>query len=142
MNFVPRARTTVVALSAAAAVALVGCASTPAADLREGDCVNVRGDGPNASVARVACDSPHSAEVFFVATLDEPASDAADAVEVAAEEACLFMFWDFAGEHYYESSLEARWLVPSADAWDQGERTAVCLVQSPEGDVTGSLRGR
>lgn len=110
--------------------------------LVENDCVNISGAGEDVSVSKTDCSAPHDAQVFFVATLDEPSTYSADGVEAAAEDACLFMFWDFAGEHYYQSELDARWLVPSEQTWAAGERTAVCLVQSPDGQVTGTLRAR
>lgn len=93
------------------------CLPTPPSDLREDDCVNLSGDGTEASVARVDCAEPHDAQVFFVASLDDaPAEYSSAAVTAVAEEECLFMFWDFVGEHYYQSELEARWLVPGESA--------------------------
>jgi hypothetical protein len=117
-----------------------------------GDCVLVesRDDLPYEPYGRtplVACDEPHTYEVFDTGQFDEPEDHPyPEDLNDRAWEACAAAFEDFVGVHMAESGLEVIVYLPDRAEWGRGLRYRACVVHdpSPGGDLptaTGSLKG-
>jgi len=111
-------------------------------DLAVGDCF----DEPTADelVVRVPeadCAEPHDHEVFHLESLPDGEAPADEEIAEAARQACLEPFAAFVGLPWIASSLDYRWLAPTAESWADGDREVVCFVSDPAGPVTGTLAG-
>jgi hypothetical protein len=108
-----------------------------------GDCLasDPAGQGEVSEVPTVDCAEPHVSEVFHTATIEGDELPDAAAMEGIVNDECLTEFESFVGMPYAESALEATWLEPTADSWEQGDRELVCMVTDPAGETTGTLEG-
>jgi hypothetical protein len=91
----------------------------------------------------VPCAGRHGSEVIGTAQLpdvDRPPDE--DDVDAFADEACRLAFAGYVGEDYQSSDLTFGTVVPDDAAYDDGERTVFCLLDS-DGyrDGRGSARG-
>lgn len=111
-------------------------------DVAVGDCLSedVTGDSLE-EVPVVACDQPHTSEVYFGHTIEEESFPGPDGMQTVTQEECLPAFESFVGVAYDASELEVTTLEPTAESWDQGDRELLCLVVDPAGEVTGTLEG-
>lgn len=125
--------------------------------LEVGDCVDLElppTDDSVSSVPVVACDEPHTAEVFFVGNLnpdrdlDYPVDD--PALFRAVVEACVWPsvggiseFERYVGISFAESEFDVFPIAPDARAWEPTRGQFVCLlVSSDDGaQLVGSARG-
>lgn len=88
----------------------------------------------------VDCGQPHVAEAYAAFEPAQGAFPGEDEVVRQADEGCTREFETFVGLGYNESALEVLYYYPNAVSWDL-DRTVVCVVTDPAGEVTGSLRG-
>lgn len=147
-------RTALVAL--AAAVLLAGCtsggrdgagqvtapATTDSFSVRVGDCTGALPSDTTAKLNLLPCSAEHHWEAFASAKLTGDDFPGAAAVRSQAEEACDAAFEGFVGVTAKKSKLDLTMLTPTKETWTQaGDREVVCLVGSPSGGLTGSLRG-
>ena len=111
--------------------------TTPFTAVQAGDCFDeVDGD----SVEIVDCESTHGYEVFASLLVADGDYDRT-AIGAEAKARCLASFGTFVGIEYDASVLALRYVAPSRDTWDQGDREVLCLVFDPEGPTEGSLAG-
>ncbi len=111
-----------------------------------GDCLmSSPGDADLTSQADVVdCRGLHGSEVIGLAQLPEVSGPLDDTdVDYFADGACRLAYGDYIGGNYDTSSLFPDALVPSHQAYDQGERAVYCLVNSADhngghGSVQGS----
>lgn len=110
--------------------------------LKVGDCKMASGTGMIEDTDVVPCDQPHDEEVFFEFKVDDGEFDDA-AITAAAETQCYGQpFTDFVGLDYNSSSLDAAYISPSKDTWEQlNDRVVQCIIADPAGQTTGSLKG-
>lgn len=85
--------------------------------------------------ARTPCTDPHRFEAFGGATMPEPEGGRHDTDELAwlGTSTCHFLFPSYVGAKFEESSLALVAVVPSEQAWRDGERTVRCLAFDFEG---------
>ncbi len=106
--------------------------------LRPGDCINSGSDG--LAVTILSCGTPHDAEVF--ATFALPASSPWPGDATAQQEAsngCASRLSGYLNPDLANAGLAQEFVYPNKTAWQAGERTVVCEVTSPAGQLTGSV---
>jgi hypothetical protein len=90
----------------------------------------------------VDCDRSHGSEV--AAVVDAPGQKVrpADAdLEAFGEDACLLAFEEYVGSDYDESDLDYQVLIPDHVAWNRGDRSVWCLVDTTGGfGLDGTVR--
>ncbi len=112
-------------------------------DLEVGQCF----DDPDsfdevANVDIVDCAEPHDNEVYHVFDLADGDYPGLAAVEADAGDGCLAQFEPFVGRDYASSQLDVRYLYPTPETWDEGDREIVCSLFDLSGDpMTGSQQG-
>ena len=79
------------------------------------------------------------AEAYAEFELAQGAFPGEDEVARQADEGCTAEFTEFVGLGYDESALEVLYYYPSAVSWIF-DRTVVCVITDPAGEVTGTLR--
>ena len=94
------------------------------------------------SLPTVPCDEPHGGEVYLVddvADSDEYPGQAK--IQAQVELACAGAgFSDYVGEDLRESDVGIYTLSPTAESWDQGDRSFVCIATGSDGDdLVGSI---
>lgn len=123
----------------------IGSSGVDYATLTIGDCIETPDGESVRRVDIVSCDEPHDAEVFAVAThpaqSDETFPGVPALLEFAAD-ACLGQaFVDYVGVPRIRSQLTDYEFVPGEEAWSQGRRGIVCVVDSSDGQpLTGSVK--
>ena len=112
-------------------------------DLSAGDCFQDPGADEVSSVDTVDCDEPHDYEVAGSVTLqgDEGEYPTLDAIFEEAELRCLGLFLEYTGITDEESPYFPSTFVPTREAWEDGDQTALCTVVSVDaaGDLTRSV---
>lgn len=116
-----------------AALALVGCGQGEPVELAVGDCLIVSGDLRDVPV--VPCDGPHEAEVYALVDVADAPSFDEQALITDVQDQCVALFDAYVGEPYRTSSLDIFYQHPLQDAWDAGERGAVCAAFVPDPDT-------
>lgn len=110
--------------------------------LRVGDCLSDTADEEVTSVPTVPCAEPHDNEAYATTQLPDGDYPGEDAVATAGDTYCYEQFPTFVGMAYEESALEYSTMLPTQVSWEQGDdREVLCLVYSPEGQTTGTLKG-
>lgn len=82
----------------------------------------------------VDCDRLHGSEV--TAVLDAPGRSGRPAeadLEAFGDDACLLAFEQYVGSDYDDSDLDYQVVVPDRAAWDRGDRSVWCLVDTTGG---------
>ena len=115
-------------------------------ELEVGDCfddsTDFVGDGLVSDVEIVDCSEAHDNEVYLLFDMPDGEFPGESVVETAAGETCLKAFGPFVGMDYESSILDFGWFRPTADYWDEGDRTVVCFVYDFNlKKLTGSARG-
>lgn len=132
-------------LVGACALALSGCTSSSVMNLSVGDCMQLPTDSTAVTIDRSSCTSPHQAEVAAVIDVQSDADAAFPgkaALNSQAETACVESFEDYVGAAYVSSSLDVTWLTPTAESWQRGDRSIVCLVHAMgSAELTASVKG-
>jgi hypothetical protein len=105
--------------------------------LRPGDCINT-----DAGVAftRVACSTPHDAEVFATFSLTGSSWPGTKAVQQDAGYGCGNRLGGYLNPALANAALAQAWVYPNQSAWQASERTVICEVSSSTGKLTGSVR--
>jgi hypothetical protein len=88
------------------------------------------------------CNREHEYEVIFTG----PAEGVGYPTDAAFDDFfavnCIPAFESYVGEAFEESVLDIFWLIPTREAWRQGDRTIQCLVYHPSVKrLTQSLKG-
>lgn len=91
--------------------------------------------------AAVDCTVEHDSEVYSVLELPEADWPGDEEAATRAEDACLVEFHAYVGRPYEESVLSLFYYSPTETMWAAGDRDVWCLVEHPEGSLTGSVRG-
>lgn len=91
----------------------------------------------------VDCRELHHSEVIGIAQLPDVSGRLDDTdVDYFADDACRIAFRDYVGGDYDDSVLFFDALVPSDQAYDDGDRAVYCLIDSDDHrDGRGSVRG-
>jgi RDD family/Septum formation len=115
------------------------------ADLEVGDCLaeSLPGEGEEiSSIHTLPCSASHSEEIFAAMTRPEGQGDfpGMEAITAQAEGFCVAEFEDFVGLSYAKSALYLGLVTPSEESWSQGDRSILCTIYDPAGQVSGSLR--
>jgi uncharacterized RDD family membrane protein YckC len=123
-----------------------GAEEVDIADLKVGDCLveSLPGEGEEIfSIQTLPCSAPHGEEVFAAMTRPDGQGDfpGMEAITAQAEGFCVAEFEDFVGLSYAESALYLGVITPSEESWSEGDRSIVCTIYDPAGQVSGSLRG-
>lgn len=131
-----------------AAVVVAGLVdgSRSAASLQPGECVLAPEGDQVLDVDIVDCAEPHQLEVIGSVTLGGDGYPGDQAAFRRALEQCEPIFADYVEVEYELSMWVLNVFTPTRDGWDEGERSATCLVfQFDEAldyaEVTGSARG-
>jgi hypothetical protein len=112
-------------------------------DQGNGACLLVEDDLP-AEVEKlpvVACDQPHTHEVFAEVDFDDPTKPTdvypgIGALTTFAEKACFAAFEPYVGLSAFDSQLVPTWLVPTLKGWDdEKDRTILCVLTDPRNDT-------
>lgn len=111
-------------------------------DLEVGQCFNDPDSFDEvANVDIVDCEEPHDNEVYHLFDLADGSYPGLDAVESDAVDGCLAAFEPFVGRDYQTSELDIRYLYPTPDTWDDGDREIVCALFDLSGaQMTGTER--
>lgn len=113
-------------------------ADAGAFSLRVGDCITTLGDeGEFESLPVAPCEGPHEGEVYAEKTFTEV--DRPPNLDELADEFCGQELATFLGGDNPE--LEISVFTPTVEGWGFGDRLVQCVVTSPDGSSTGSLRG-
>ena len=112
-------------------------------DLEVGQCFNDPDSFDEvANVDIVECSEPHDNEVYHVFDLADGDYPGLSAVETDAADGCLSAFEPFVQRDYQTSELDIRYLYPTPDTWDNGDREIVCALFDLSGNqMTGSAQG-
>jgi hypothetical protein len=105
--------------------------------LRPGDCINT---GAGVAFTRVACPTPHDAEVFATFSLTGSSWPGKKAVQQDAENGCATMLTGYLNPALATAALAQAYVYPDQSAWQAAERTVICEVSSSTGKLTGSVR--
>ncbi len=91
----------------------------------------------------VDCDQSHGAEVAQV--LQSPGGKErpdGDDLAAYADSACLLAFESYVGADYDDSALEFWAVVPDREAWERGDRSTWCLIDTTDGyGDDGTVKG-
>ena len=119
-----------------------------ASDLSEGDCFSEVPGGPEAPsgdqfVAVVPCATTHTSEAFADVEFSEPSGaeyPGDEGLSMRATEECRERFDNYVGSEYESSSLQIRYLYPSAENWEVDDRFVTCILVAPDG-ISESAKG-
>ena len=106
--------------------------------LRPGNCVNTGTGG--LTFTRLACSTPHDAEVFASFTLTGSSWPGTTAEQQAAGNGCANRLSGYLNPQLTTAALAQEYIYPDQAAWQAGERTVICEVSSATGKLTGSVR--
>lgn len=91
----------------------------------------------------VPCDKPHDEEVYFEFELEGDELPDAETIETAVLDNCIPEFEKYVGLSWEESTLDVRWLEPSAETWSElDDRVVQCIiVDGAGGKLEASVKG-
>jgi hypothetical protein len=121
---------------------LTACSDTPANDFEAGECTDDNLTGDIGEVETVDCDEEHTAE--SIGQFDLEGDDFPDDVAQQATEGCEGdLFEDYVGTSYNESAFLVNTITPTAETWDNGDRTVICVITGRVDDepLEGSAEG-
>lgn len=127
-----------------AAVACSDDSPSTAADLDVGDCVAGDVEAPTDEVEVVDCEEEHVLQAIGSFDAEEGDFPGEEELAAAGFDRCqgdLFEAW--VGIPYVESAdVYASWVLPTADEWDDGGRTVLCVAHAQDrSPTTGSYEG-
>jgi hypothetical protein len=105
--------------------------------LRPGDCIDT---GAGVVFTRVACSTPHDAEVFATFSLTGSSWPGTAAVQQDAGNGCAARLSGYLNPALATAALAQAYVYPDQSAWQANERTVICEVSSSTGQLTGSVR--
>lgn len=111
-------------------------------ELAVGQCIPFMEWGDEVSeLPVVACDQPHTDEVYFIFDATDGDFPGDEALQTLATERCDAAFADYIGIPYADSELDNYWFVPTEASWNRlTDRTIQCIAYSND-EVTESFRG-
>jgi hypothetical protein len=109
--------------------------------VRAGDCLLDSEEQEVTDVRYVPCDLTHDLEVFAVVQLPDGEWPGQEQVDQAADEACGPEYAKFVGVSVDDSSLDYTWFGVLEEGWRDGDRSVICVLFDPRGEMTGSRRG-
>jgi hypothetical protein len=94
------------------------------------------------TLPEVACEDPHTHEIFAVEQTDAETYPGLEALEADAQALCLGQFEDYVGVNPFDSELFVSWLVPTLTSWDRDDdREIICVIGEDNGaPLVGSVR--
>jgi Septum formation len=104
--------------------------------LRPGDCINT---GAGVAFTRVACSTPHDAEVFATFSLTGSSWPGTKAVQADAGNGCATRLSGYLNPALATAALAQAYVYPDQSAWQASERIVICEVSSSTGKLTGSV---
>ncbi len=119
-------------------------------DVEVGDCFQLIDDplAQDKAVWSLPCEDPHTYEVYEVLDYEGEGAEGGTPypgvpiVQDWSEQACHDRFEAFIGVRWTLSELDIQVWWPSEESWGRGDRTVICTVFSPSGDLLrGSQRG-
>lgn len=112
-------------------------------DIKVGECLNETSGTTVSTVPKVACTEPHDFEVYYDFNLSGGSTYPGDAaITEQANDGCEAPFTTFIGIPYADSALDVNTYTPTKRSWEEGnDRKVSCLVSSPDGQTTGTLKG-
>jgi hypothetical protein len=123
--------------------------SGAAADLREGDCIEVPAtSGEVSDVQHRPCSDAHDAEIYYVFDIPSIAAGGPrafptdDQLSDIISPRCASAFDAYTGLDY-DAAVEFDWgaFTPSSSSWSDGDREIACYVERVDGrKITGSMR--
>lgn len=103
-------------------------------DANAGECLLLESDGfVVTGTTTVDCAEPHDAEVYLKGTFPESSFPGDTYLAEEADVTCLGAFEGYVGTPYADSIYYYDWLVPTEDAWDDGDRELLCTIVSGDG---------
>ena len=95
------------------------------------------------SLPEVACEEPHTHEIFAVEKTGAETYPGFEALEAEAQALCLGEFEDYVGINPFDSELFVSWLLPTLTSWDrENDREIICVIGEDNGaPMVGSVRG-
>lgn len=147
---------TVAGLAAVLAFTLPGCAggardasgqvtapiSVDPFQVAVGDCTGELPAGATKTVTLIPCGQAHYWEAFNASTLTDAAYPGEAAISEKAIAVCTAAFKDFVGIAANTSSRRFTYFYPNQTTWNSAnDRQVLCLAGSPEGNITGTLKG-
>jgi hypothetical protein len=104
--------------------------------LRPGDCINT---GAGVAFTRVACSTPHDAEVFATFSLTGSSWPGTNEVQADAGNGCATRLSGYLNPALATAALAQAYVYPDQSAWQASERIVICEVSSSTGKLTGSV---
>jgi putative regulator of septum formation len=104
--------------------------------LRPGDCIDA---GAGVAFTRVACSTPHDAEVFATFSLTGSSWPGTKAVQADAGNGCAARLSGYLNPALATAALAQAYVYPDQSAWQASERIVICEVSSSTGKLTGSV---
>ena len=92
----------------------------------------------------IDCEQPHQYQVYYITDYagDTDEFPGKQAMENAADEACIAAFENYVGIDYDSSEFDYSTLYPSEDTWEDGDRELLCSLEaSDNSEWTGSGKG-
>ena len=112
-------------------------------DLEQGDCFQDP-DAAAVEVQRVRvvpCAESHDNEIYLAFDLADGAFPGAAEMDEEVDGRCFAAFEPFVGFDYFESVLDFFAVTPTADSWENGDRTVYCALYSVDfSQLTGTMR--
>ena len=123
-----------------------GVAALRIADLRVGDCFDLKGefdeDEAVDEITARPCGEPHEFELMYTGSVASATYPTDAAFFAWLDENCLPAFADYIGRSYRESALDVFWFQPTREGWDAGDHSVQCAVFDQANEqLTGALRG-
>lgn len=111
-------------------------------DVGVGDCISeFDADRQVSDITKIPCDQTHDQEVFAVFEVPNGEFPGTDAFRAQVTRDCVAAFTTFIGVEHASSTLDIKWLEPTAESWADGDHELVCTVFDPAGPITGTLEG-
>lgn len=122
---------------------IVDGGNTDVFTIKVGDCLADEGGETVTDVPTVACDQPHTYEVYADTTLDAGDFPGDDALTAQADDFCIGAFGPFVGTAYEDSALDYSYYYPTEDSWNSmNDRAISCIITDPQAEtVSGTLAG-
>ena len=108
--------------------------------VKVGDCFTETDGDVVSSLPELPCTQPHDGEVFYIYSMNPGAYPGDDQVQQSADAACSAQLPSYVGETAVDG-FDYGYLLPNREAWESGDRAALCLLRSASGTkITGTAR--
>ena len=115
-----------------------------AVDLRVGDCFDLKDPSADTieDVKAVPCTTEHEFELFFAGPMIDGEYPSDSAFESYVTANCHPAFATYVGKDLETSELDIYWMIPTDDAWRDGDRSVQCAAFHPRVHrLSQSLKG-